>query len=225
MMSDTFSKELHERFPDYTISKIGSTRHSNVLHLSKDGHPPLVAKTIWHDRDDPDGEMGIAAQDKAYDTEVNILKILPEWWGIHLVDNFKTSLNRIIITTEAINMPWKSYEGGTNDAAIAERLFKQIQWLHSHGISHNDLELKNILLTDPHPPVIIDFEKSTLAATKDQMNDDYRKLLGNMREHENTDSIANMLDGMRSRRGGLTRKRRHRTRRRNRKTRRRNKRV
>jgi RIO-like serine/threonine protein kinase len=224
MMLDTFSKELRERFPDYTTSKIGSTRHSNVLRLSKDGHPPFVAKTIWHDSDEPDGEMGIAAQDKAYDTEVNILKMLPKWWGIHLVDNFKTSLNRIIVTTEVIHVPWKSYEGGTNDVAIAKGLFDQIQWLHSQGISHNDLELKNILLTESYAPIIIDFEKSTLPTTKEQMNDDYRKLLANMREHENTASIATMLDGMKSK-GGTRSSRRRRTRRRNRKTRSRNKRF
>jgi tRNA A-37 threonylcarbamoyl transferase component Bud32 len=205
-------KELQERFPDYTISPMGTTRHINVLRLSKEGNPTLVAKTIWHDISEPDGNMGIKAQDKAYRTEVKILKMLPAWWGIHLVDNFKTSMNRIIITNEVINVPWKSYKKDTNDVDIAKHLFKQIQWLHSHEIAHNDLELKNILLTDSARPLIIDFEKSTLGATKEQKSNDFSKLLANMKEHPNTESIATILESI-SKGGGLSRTRRNRRRR------------
>ena len=206
-MQAILTKELQERFPDYTISPIGTTRHSNVLRLSKDGHPALVAKTIWHDADDPEGNMGIKAQDKAYRTEVKILKMLPPWWGIRLIDNFKTSANRIIVTNEIINVPWNSYKKGANDVEIATLLFKQIQWLHSQGIAHNDLELKNVLLTDSLNPLIIDFEKSTLSATKDQINDDSRKLVANMKEHANTESIGTILEGI-SKGGALSRTRR-----------------
>lgn len=213
-MQNILIKELQEKFPDYTISSIGTTRHKNVLRLSKDGHPTLVAKTIWHDSDDPEGNMGIKAQDKAYRTEAQILKMLPEWWGIYLIDNFKTPLNRVIVTNEIINVPWSSYKQGTNDRVIAELLFKQIQWLHSHHIAHNDLELKNILLTDSATPLIIDFEKSSLDTTKEQMNNDFTMLLNNMKEHPNTESIGVILQGMLK---GGSRKRRNT--RRNRKTR------
>ena len=133
-MDSIFKKEVQERFPDYNLSPIGTTSHVNVLRLSKDGHPPFVAKTIWHDASDPEGDMGIKAQDKAYRNEVEILTMLPSWWGIHLVDNFKTAHNRVIVTNEVTNVPWNSYKKGSNDVQIAERLLKQIRWLHSHGI-------------------------------------------------------------------------------------------
>jgi tRNA A-37 threonylcarbamoyl transferase component Bud32 len=186
-------KEVQARFPDYILSPLETTKHTNVLRLSKEGYPTLVAKTIWHDEGDLKGDMGIKAQDKAYRTEVKILKMLPTWWGIHLIDNFKTTLNRVIVTNELINVPWKSYKKGANDVEIAKLLFKQIKWLHSRKIAHNDLELKNILLTDSAEPLIIDFEKSTLVATKEQMNNDYSMLLANMKEHSNTKSIGDIL--------------------------------
>jgi len=186
-------KEVQDRFPDYTLSPLGTTRHTNVLRLSKTGHPTLVAKTIWHDVSDPEGNMGIKAQDAAYRTEVKILKMLPNWWGIHLIDNFKTTSNRVIVTNEVTNVPWKSYKKGSNDATIAKLLRKQIKWLHSHKIAHNDLELKNILLTDSSTPIIIDFEKSQLPATKEQMKNDYSLLLANMKETPTTKAIGNIF--------------------------------
>jgi tRNA A-37 threonylcarbamoyl transferase component Bud32 len=192
-MQRILMKEIQERFPDYKISPIKTTRHINVLRLSKDGHPALVAKTIWHDASDPEGDMGIKVQDKAYRTEVKILKMLPSWWGIHHVDNFKTSMNRVIVTNEVLNVPWSSYKKGANDVAIANRIFKQLQWLRSHNIAHGDLELKNILLTESATPLIIDFEKSTLKATKDQIKNDYAMLVRNMQEHLNTESIGIIL--------------------------------
>jgi hypothetical protein len=195
-MDSIFMKELQERFPDYTLSPIGTTSHVNVLRLSKDGHPTLVAKTIWHDASDPEGDMGIKAQDNAYMNEVEILTMLPSWWGIHLVDHFKTPQNRMIVTNEVQNVPWNSYKKGSNDAQIAELLFKQISWLHSHRIAHDDLELKNILLTDSATPIIIDFEKSNLKATKEQLQNDYNVLLRNMKEHANTESIGIILQDL-----------------------------
>ena len=199
-----FMKELQERFPDYTIHPVETTHHTNVLRLSKDGHPTLIAKTIWHDMSDPDGDMGIKAQDKAYRTEVKILKLLPRWWRIRLIDNFKTPLNRVIVTNEIINVPWTSYKKGTHDVEIAKLVCKQLQWLHSHKISHNDLELKNILLTDSAEPLIIDFEKSSLMATKEQMNADYSMVVASMKEHPTTKAIGTLVEdsfkGIRTRR-------------------------
>lgn len=193
-MLSIFLKEVQERFPDYTVSPLGTTKHTNVVRLSKDGYPALVAKTIWHDAEDPEGNMGIKAQDKAYKTEVKILKLLPTWWGVHLVKNFKTTLNRVIVTNEVQNVPWKSYKKGKSDVEVAKLLYKQIQWLHSHKIAHNDLELKNILLTSEGKPIIIDFEKSSLLATKETLENDYRVLLSNMKETSSTKAIGTFLE-------------------------------
>ena len=100
-----FLHEVKERFPDYTLSLLKTT-HKNVVRLSKDGKS-FVAKTIWHDISDPEGEMGIKAQNKAYETEVKILGMLPKWWGIRLVDHFKTDSNRVIITNELVPVKGK----------------------------------------------------------------------------------------------------------------------
>jgi RIO-like serine/threonine protein kinase len=191
---EVFKNELQERFPSYTIQTVESTRHINILRLLKEGKPNLIAKTIWHDASEPLGNMGIESQDNAYNKEVRVLRMLPEWWSIHLVDHFKTVINRIIVTNEMNNTPWASYKNGKeNDTRIAQQLLEQIHWLHSKNIAHNDLELKNILLTDSRNPVIIDFEKSILHATKPQMNDDYRKVLDNLNERVNTRSIGIIL--------------------------------
>ena len=194
MLNEIFKAELQERFPTYTIQRVEYTRHGNVLRLVNEGAPNLIAKTIWHDASEPLGDMGIEAQDNAYNTEVRILKMLPDWWPIHLMDNFKTDLNRVIVTNEITNVPWASYTNDKEqDKQIAQQLLEQIHWLHSKKIAHSDLELKNILLTNVGSPVIIDFEKSVLRATKEQMNDDYRKLLDNLSEHINTRSIGIIL--------------------------------
>jgi tRNA A-37 threonylcarbamoyl transferase component Bud32 len=192
-MLGIFKKELQERYPEHQLQVLESTKHRNVLRLLKEGSPSLIAKTIWHDVSDPNGTMGVKAQDKAYTTEVKILKMLPDWWIFHHVDHFKTKDNRIIITNEVTSIPWTSYKAHESDITIAKKLAKQIHWLHSHKIAHNDLELKNILLTKSGDPVIIDFEKSSLGATKKQMEDDYRMLLDNLNEFPNTKSIGNYL--------------------------------
>jgi len=185
-------KEVQDRFPGYELSPLGTTKHTNVLRLSKDGSPTLVAKTIWHDVSDPEGDMGIKVQDKAYRTEVKILKMLPNWWGVHLVAHFKTKLNRVIVTNEVENASWKSYKKGSNDLSVAKLLYKQIQWLHLKGVAHNDLELKNILFSNT--PIIIDFEKSSIGATKEQKENDYHLLLTNLEENPNTKAIGKFLE-------------------------------
>ena len=159
---NTFFKEVQSRFPEYKVTPLETTSHKNVLRLSKDGHS-LVAQTIWHDRSDPKGDMGIKAQDDAYETEVKILSMLPKWWGIQLIDHFKTKNNRIIVTNEIITIPRRK--------GLAS-LSKQIKWLHARKIAHNDLELKNILFT-VNGPIIIDFEKARFMASKEMMLRDY----------------------------------------------------
>jgi hypothetical protein len=172
ILMNTFLKEVQVRFPDYKITPLDTTSHKNVLRLSKDGHS-FVAKTIWHDRSDPKGDMGIKAQDNAYETEVKILSMLPKWWGIHLIDHFKTKTNRIIVTNEIVTIPWRR-------KGLAS-LSKQIKWLHAHRIAHNDLELKNILYT-VNGPIIIDFEKARFMASKEMMLRDYTVLFESIHE-------------------------------------------
>ena len=198
-LSDIFKKELQERFPKYIITPLKNTCHTNVLQLSKakEGSPSLIAKTLWHDEVDPMGDMGIKEMNKRYKTEVKILKMLPKWWKIQHRDHFQTKNNRVIVTNEIENVPWRTYKKGQGDELIVKELFKQIRWLHAHKIAHNDLELKNILLTDSGHPVIIDFEKSILTAKKPQMEDDLRKVLSNLKELPNTKSIGIKL-GMKS---------------------------
>ena len=75
-MIKTFHEEVKKKFPNYAIHKLGNTKHSNVLQLSKEGKPNLIAKTIWHDIDDPEGvDMGIKVKDKAYVNESLILHL------------------------------------------------------------------------------------------------------------------------------------------------------
>jgi tRNA A-37 threonylcarbamoyl transferase component Bud32 len=200
----SFFKEVQVRFPDYKLTPLGNTTHTNVVRLSKEGYPSLVAKTIWHDISEPDGDMGIKAQDNAYKTEVKILSMLPPWWGIQLIDHFKTNMNRVIITNEVVNVPWSSYKG--NDRLMATILSKQIKWLHLHKIAHNDLELKNILLTEKGC-IIIDFEKATFMSSKENMYHDYSLLLANMKEIPSTKNIGKMLQYISK--GGSLRRTKH----------------
>ncbi len=166
-----FLKEVQERFPDYKLSSL-KTNHKNVIRLSKHGFPSLIAKTIWHDLSDPEGDMGINARDNAYKTEVKILGMLPKWWGLRLIDHFKTDTNRVIVTNEI----------DTSKGKMSLKLLKQLKWLHSHKIAHNDLELKNILLTK-NGPIIIDFEKSIITASKEQMKNDCKTLRKNLKDN------------------------------------------
>ncbi len=132
---------------------------------------------------------------KAYNNEASILSKLPDWWGLYLKDSFKKDPFRVIITPNIPNCKWSGYKD--NDKLIAEKIYKQIEWLHSNKIAHNDLELKNILLTcDNKNAIIIDFEKSTRGASNASMRDDYRKVIDSLNENENTKGIAQKLQKM-----------------------------
>jgi len=43
-ISDIFKMEVQERFPDYTITPLKNTSHINVVRLSKEGSPSIIAK-------------------------------------------------------------------------------------------------------------------------------------------------------------------------------------
>lgn len=73
-----FKATVAERYPEFTLSTLDSTRHENVLRLSK-GDAHYIAKTIWFDSSDPEDE---ARAQRAFDTEVAVLKELPRSWNL-----------------------------------------------------------------------------------------------------------------------------------------------
>jgi tRNA A-37 threonylcarbamoyl transferase component Bud32 len=190
-----FETELQQKFPHFTIVPLGNTKHANVLKLTSPKGENYVAKTIWHDHGDPEGDLGIKVMDQRYRTEVKILGMLPSWWGLRLYDHFKTKENRVIVTSEIPNlMPWSSYKKNTkNDRHIANLLLKQLRWLHSNQIAHDDLELKNVLLTTDGKAIIIDFEKSFFRASTEEMRADYTLLMSNLSERSATQHIAHCM--------------------------------
>lgn len=192
-MSEAFHKIVKEHFEPrgFKISKLQGTKHWNVLHL----HDPsekkdFIAKGIMHIEDDE--QLGPKKMDDAFRNEISILSSLPNWWGFFLTDYFKQDMFRILVTPEIKNCKWSLYKG--NDREIANSLFGQIEWLHRRKIAHNDLELKNILLScDNKKAIIIDFEKSMVKATMESMRGDYKKLLASLNEMEQTKGIAKHL--------------------------------
>lgn len=195
-MADLFNKIVKEHFEPlgFKVSKLGGTKHWNVLRLYDPSDKKYyVAKGIVHI--EGNNEMGPKQMDKAYKNETSILSKLPEWWGVYLKDSFKEDPFRIIITPEIPNCKWSTYKG--HDSVIAEKLYKQIEWLHSNKIAHNDLELKNVLLTcDNKNAIIIDFEKATRGASELSMRDDYRKLIESLNVNDKTKGIAAKLEKM-----------------------------
>lgn len=195
-MADLFNKIIRERFEPlgFTVSKLSGTRHWNVLRLYDPSDKKYyVAKGILHI--DGDNELGPKQMNKAYNNESSILSKLPDWWGLYLKDSFKEDPFRVIVTPEIPNCKWIGFKG--DDTIIAEKLYKQIEWLHSNKIAHNDLELKNILLTcDNKNTIIIDFEKAARGASNIAMRDDYMKILQSLNENSKTKGVATKLEKM-----------------------------
>lgn len=195
-MSDLFKKIIKERYEPqgFKVSKLIGTRHWNVLRI----YDPFtdkyyIAKGIMHI--EGDDELSENKMDISFENEIQILKKLPNWWGLYLKDSFKQNPFRIIVTPELTNCKWSGFKGNTTQ--IANKLYKQIEWLHNNKITHNDLELKNILLTcDNKNAIIIDFEKSLINSSNSSMKDDYRKLLENLNENEETKGIAKKLNNL-----------------------------
>jgi len=192
-MNTLFQKIVKEHFEPrgFKISKVDETRHWNVLRLyDLSQKKNFIAKGIVHIEGDK--ELGPKQMDKAYNNEVRILSKLPDWWGIYLLDHFREDVFRILVTPEIKNCKWSLYKG--NDKEIAKILFKQIEWLHKKKIAHNDLELKNILLTcDNKNAIVIDFEKSIIKASDALMKKDYKQLIDSLNETEQTKGIAKYL--------------------------------
>ncbi len=192
-MAEAFHKIVEEYCEPlgYKVSNVTGTKHWNVLRLyDPSDNKYYIAKGILHI--EGNSEMGPKQMNIAFNNEKTILSRLPDWWNLYLKDSFKKDSFRVIVTPEIPNCKWTNYKG--NDKEIAQKLYKQIEWLHSHKIAHNDLELKNVLLTcDNKSAIIIDFEKATTDSSMTSMRDDYRKLMESLNEKEETKGIAKHL--------------------------------
>jgi tRNA A-37 threonylcarbamoyl transferase component Bud32 len=190
---------LKQHYPPsrYVLQPLTSTSHYNVLRIiDTTSGISMIGKGIFHIHNDPD--LGPDQADKGFLTETHILSQLPAWWGIYLIDAFRTEDVRVVITPELSNQAWSSYKPSVaSDRDIANTLNKQLRWLREHNIAHGDIELKNIMLT-PKGPVIIDFEKSKLDANTSDFMTDVDKLIYTLREHENTRRIGDFFAEMSS---------------------------
>jgi serine/threonine protein kinase len=207
---EDFRTAVAEKYPDFSITAVGSTWHTNVLLLTK-GDTKYVAKSVWFDSDNASNED--RAQ-KAFETEVAILQRLPADWSIKYIDSFvsPSRQNRIIVTTQFINCPWTKLKP-KNYERVARSIKRQINWLHSKNISHGDLELKNILLScDQTKAVVIDFEKSKQDATAEDKARDKRLFLEAVKDKtpDFYSTMASVLSGRRASIGGTRRIRRKR---------------
>lgn len=124
---EDFRTAVTEKYPDFSITAVGSTWHTNVLLLTK-GDTKYVAKSVWFDSDNASNED--RAQ-KAFETEVAILQRLPADWSIKYIDSFvsPSRQNRIIVTTQFINCPWNELKP-KNYERVARSITRQINWLH-----------------------------------------------------------------------------------------------
>jgi tRNA A-37 threonylcarbamoyl transferase component Bud32 len=213
---------IHYPPPQYTVGPLETTRHLNVVRICDDKTDEcMIAKGIFHIEGDPD--LGPEQSDAAFAVETTVLGQLPDWWGIRLLNAFRTDRVRIVVTPELPTRPWRTHVPSVEaDRAVAAALGRQLRYLHSQHVAHRDLELKNVMLT-PAGPVIIDFEKATLEATTAEMRADWEKLVGSLREHENTRRVGDFLAargpmGRRMSVGGYRKPRRVRTRRLRRRT-------
>jgi tRNA A-37 threonylcarbamoyl transferase component Bud32 len=177
--------------PQYTVGPLETTRHLNVVRIRDNTGKSMIAKGIFHIEGDPD--LGPEQSDTGFAVETTILAQLPEWWGIRLLNAFRTDRVRVVVTPELPTRPWRTHVPSVDaDRAVAAALGRQLRYLHSQHVAHRDLELKNVMLT-PAGPVIIDFEKATMEATTDEMRTDWEKLVGSLREYENTRRIGDFL--------------------------------
>ena len=194
MLQQTLRQAIQRRYPapTYTIESLTTTKHENVVRIfDHDSGNTMVAKGIFHVEEND--EMGPTAMNRAFSVESEVLSMLPSWWGFGLVDAFHAGNVRIIVTPELQTYSWRDYKPSLSvDRLIADTLEKQLRWLHSQHIAHRDLELKNVLLT-PAGPVIIDFEKANLDASREEMVMDWRKLIDSLRESDGTRRIGTLL--------------------------------
>lgn len=151
------------------VEKLTNTKHWNVFRVFKDG-TPLIAKAIVAAIDEP---ADIPRANKAFETEVAILRMLPSTWGKKYVDSFVDGPFRVIVTTDVDVVGWPE---GPISQTHYKAIVKQLEWLHKHKIAHGDMERKNVLLALDGKPVLIDFEKSIINAKPTDFAADYKLL-------------------------------------------------
>ncbi len=193
---------LKEHYPTFSFSKVSGTSHWNVVRLF---NPFLrkyyIAKGIIDYTDNNVTTENRKSMNQSWETETSILASLPAWWGIQLIDSFQEGPIRIVVTSEIPNLPWVFYKPSRQlDRQIALDLEKQIRWLLNSGISHNDLELKNILFTGTSA-VIIDFEKATYGK-----GNDIEKIISSFSEKEILKGIASVIKERFTARRNITRR-------------------
>lgn len=219
-------KALQTKYPKdrYAIDLIPPT--TNVFRVSPIGAGQvLIAKSIPYVVGDP--ELTKERAEKAWENEAKVLQKLPPWWGLKFVDSFFVEPSDYINVTEEIGgcEKWTAENTQINNTeAIANQIRRQLNWLHSNGILHNDLELKNILLTcGGKKAIIIDFEKS-LVGPSEPVSKEKAKAEMELLEKDLPNKVAKWLSipvrsssapagGRRRRKTRRTRSRRKRTRR------------
>ena len=180
---------LKDRYPDFQFSKVSGTSHWNVVRMW-DPHNEryLVAKAIMDYTNNTMTDANRMAMNDAWEMEASVIASLPSWWGLQMVDSFREGPVRILVTTEIPNKSWMTYKPSHDlDRRIALDLERQLRWLLDAGISHNDLELKNILFTGDRA-IIIDFEKATREKGRD-----VEKIIQSFSEKEHLKGIAKTL--------------------------------
>jgi hypothetical protein len=135
---------VRNHYPAYEVTPLGTTRHFNVVRiLNTATGESMVAKGIFHIEGDPD--LGPEQSDAAFATEAAVLENLPAWWGIWLLNAFRTDRVRIVVTPELPTRPWSTHVPSVDaDRAIAAALGRQLRYLHSQHVAHRDLELKKV---------------------------------------------------------------------------------
>lgn len=193
---------LKQRYPNFGYSKVSGTSHWNVIRVWNPFlHKYYIAKGIFDANNENFSNQNHISMNKSWEMETFTLASLPSWWRIQLIDSFQTGPIRIIITSEIPNLPWIFYKSSRKlDRQIALDLEKQLRWLLDNNISHNDLELKNILFTGSSA-VIIDFEKATHSK-----GTDIDKIIDSFSERENTKGIASVLRERFTARRNITRR-------------------
>lgn len=130
----------------------------NLYNIVKIEDPGIIAKSIVYIPGDE--ELTRERAQVAYENEKAVLEKLPSWWGLRYAGSFATDTDFINMTYEVSTCKWSTTRIPNPDS-IAYQLTRQLKWLHDNQILHNDLELKNVMLScDGTKAVLIDFEKS-----------------------------------------------------------------
>ncbi len=170
----------------YTIEPVEFTKHTNVMRLRK-GNKSYIAKFIF-DYSKLAGFSDMVDPRAAYKNESHIYATLPSWWGMKLLEAFEATDGDahfyVIVTSEMSSCSWSSLPR-KHYKDIAAQLRRQMRWLHAKKIAHNDLELKNILIScDGKRATIIDFEKSIVNASASDLTRDKERMATILKEHD-----------------------------------------